>query len=75
MSAMKFTIDRIESGIAVLISQDDPLVRINLPVPLLPPASGEGSVVSLSVERDDDEARAARDRVARLQEKLKKSAL
>jgi hypothetical protein len=73
MSSMKFTIDRIEEGIAVLISRDDPHLRINAPCTILPPGSGEGSVVSLLIERDDDEARAARERIARLQEKLKKS--
>ena len=69
---MKYTIDRVENGIAVLISQDDPLVRINVPVTLLPSGCAEGSVVSVSIEMDEDETRTARDRVARLVEKLKK---
>jgi hypothetical protein len=71
MSATKFTIDRIEAGMAVLISRNDPIVRITIPVLLLPPGCGEGSVVSLALEPDDDETRAARDRVFHLQEKLK----
>jgi hypothetical protein len=73
MSMMKFSVDRIESGIAVLILRDDPLVRVNVPVALLPPGCGEGTIVTLSIEPDKDETRAARDRVTLLQEKLKRS--
>ena len=71
MGATKFTIDRVETGIAVLISREDPLLRINVPIRLLPPGSGEGSVLSLSFKPDEEEACAARERVASLQEKLK----
>jgi hypothetical protein len=71
MKSMKFSIDRIETGIAVLISRDDISVRITIPSTLLPPGSGEGSIVSLSIVPDDEETRAARNRVLGLQKKLK----
>jgi hypothetical protein len=70
---MKYTVDRIEEGIAVLISQNDPLIRLNVPAVLLPTGCGEGCVVSLAIERDDAETRRVGDRVVMLQEKLKKS--
>jgi hypothetical protein len=69
---MKMIIDRIEEGIAVLISQDDPAVRVPIPVTLLPPGSGEGDCIRVSLERDGDATTAARDRVSLLLEKLKK---
>ncbi|MEI8331914.1 MAG: hypothetical protein WCF90_09775 [Methanomicrobiales archaeon] len=42
---MKATIDRIEEGIAVLISSEGDPIRLNVPVSLLPP--GKKKVISL----------------------------
>lgn len=70
---MKFTVDRVEAGIAVLISRDEPPVQIPIPARLLPEGCGEGSIITLTLEREDAETNAARDHIARLQEKLKKS--
>jgi hypothetical protein len=69
---MRMTIDRIEEGIAVLISRDDPAVRVPVPVTLLPPGSMEGDSIRVSLERDGEATAAARDRVSLLLEKLKK---
>ena len=69
---MKATIDRIEEGIAVLIDRDDDTRHIRIPVPLLPPGSKEGDVITLALERDEEATAAAMARVAGLVEKLRK---
>jgi Protein of unknown function (DUF3006) len=50
---MKATIDRIEGGIAVLVSREDETVRIQVPVRVLPVGSREGDILSITLERDD----------------------
>jgi len=50
---MKATIDRIEGGIAVLISLEDKQLRIQVPVSILPGGSLEGDILSVMLERDD----------------------
>lgn len=69
---MKMTIDRIEEGIAVLVSLEDKPQKVNVPVSLIPPGSREGDVVTMQLERDDEATAAARERVSSLLEKLKK---
>ena len=69
---MKFTLDRIDEGIAVLISREEEPVRMTIPVSLLPPGVKEGDIVTLSIERDDEGTAAARIRVTGLLDKLKK---
>ena len=69
---MKFTLDRIDEGIAVLISREEEPVRMTIPVSLLPPGVKEGDIVTLSIERDDEATAAARIRVTGLLDKLKK---
>jgi hypothetical protein len=68
---MYLTIDRIESGIAVLIGREDESMRLEVPLPLLPEGSREGDVLMLSLTRSESEARSAKDRVSALQERLK----
>jgi len=63
---MRAMVDRIEGTLAVLISCDDELVRLNLPVSLLPPGTREGDIVTLSIGRDEEATRAAKERVAGL---------
>ena len=67
---MKAAVDRIEGTLAVLISCEDESVRLNLPVALLPPGTREGEIVSLSIVRDEEATRAARERVSGLIGKL-----
>ena len=67
---MKAAVDRIEETIAVLISCEDESVRLNLPVSILPPGTREGDIVSLSIGRDEEATRAAKERVAGLIGKL-----
>ncbi len=68
---MKFTIDRIEEDVAVLISSENEPVRITIPSSLLPDCVKEGDVVIMSIERDEESTAASKDRVSSLIEKLK----
>jgi len=68
---MKATIDRIEVGIAVLISAEEEPVRITIPVSLLPPGAKEGDTVTIGIDRDEVATAASKDRVSSLIEKLK----
>ncbi len=68
---MKATIDRIEEGIAVLISAEEEPVRMTVPVSLLPPCAKEGDSVTISIDRDEGATAASKDRVSSLIEKLK----
>ena len=68
---MRVTIDRIEEGIAILLLDDEPGSRFSLPVSHLPPGTCEGDMLTLFLERDEDETRAARDRSAALIAKLR----
>ncbi|MDP3396215.1 MAG: DUF3006 domain-containing protein [Methanoregula sp.] len=69
---MKATIDRIEEGVAVLISTDKEPVRMTVPVSVLPPGAKEGDIVSIAIDRDEGTTAASKDRVSSLIEKLKK---
>jgi len=69
---MKATIDRIEEGIAVLISIEEMPARMTVPASLLPPGAKEGECITLSIERDDMATEEARVRVTGLLDKLKK---
>ena len=68
---MRATIDRIEEDIAVLLLDDEPGSRCTLSVTFLPPGTREGDVLTLTLERDEDETRAARDRSAALIARLR----
>jgi|CryBogDrversion2_1035201.scaffolds.fasta_scaffold145048_1 hypothetical protein len=69
---MKAMIDRIEEGIAVLISLDDETLRMNVPAFLLPDGSREGDILTITCERDVEATRAAHERMVGLVERLKK---
>ena len=69
---MKATIDRIDEGIAVLISVTEDPVRMTVPVSLLPPGAKEGDSVTIGIEPDEAATIASKDRVISLIEKLKK---
>jgi len=68
---MKATIDRIEGTIAVLISQDDEAVRINLPVSFLPQGCREGDILTIRIERDTTGTKEAKERLSGRIERLK----
>ena len=71
-AGMKATIDRIESGIAVLVSREDVNVRIQLPVSVLPAGSREGDILSILLERDDVATAEAKAETASLIGRLKR---
>jgi hypothetical protein len=68
---MKATIDRIEGDIAVLILRDNEMLRVNVPVSLLPADSREGDIVTITIERDAAATLLAHERVTGLIERLK----
>jgi Protein of unknown function (DUF3006) len=68
---MKATIDRIEEGIAVLISVEEEPVCMTVPVSLLPPGAKEGDIVNIAIEHDDGATATSKNRVSSLIEKLK----
>lgn len=61
---IRAAVDRIEGTIAVLVSQDDESVRVNVPLSLLPPGCREGDIVTITIDRDPQATTAARDRVS-----------
>ena len=69
---MKATIDRIEEGVAVLISIEEEPARMTVPVSLLPPGAKEGDAITIAIDRDEGATAASKDRVSSLIEKLKK---
>lgn len=71
-AGMKATIDRIESGIAVLVSREDVNVRIQLPVSVLPAGSREGDILSILLEQDDVATAEAKAETASLIGRLKR---
>ena len=70
---MKCTIDRVEEGIAVLIPLDTPRQRITVPLALLPAGCREGDILNLAFEKDPAATAAAKERVAGVIERMKKS--
>jgi hypothetical protein len=70
---MKVTVDRIDEGIAVLLSRDDDALQVRIPARLLPPDCREGDILTVTFERDDAATRDAKSRVAGLIRDLKKS--
>lgn len=70
---MKATIDRIDEGIAVLISRDDDTLQVRIPARLLPPDCREGDILTVTFERDETATAEAKSRVAGLIRNLKKS--
>jgi hypothetical protein len=70
---MKCTIDRVEEGTAVLIPVENPQYRITVPLALLPAGSGEGDILDMAFEKDPAATAAAKERVAGLIKRLKKT--
>ncbi|MFA4972466.1 MAG: DUF3006 domain-containing protein [bacterium] len=67
---MKFTVDRIEEGILVLLLRVDEGVKVEIPS-VLAPGICEGDIVDLTITKDETETDAAKQRVSSLIEKLK----
>ncbi|HII99865.1 MAG TPA: DUF3006 domain-containing protein [Methanoregula sp.] len=60
---MQVSVDRIESGIAILIGREDETVRISIPAGSLPAGCREGDILTLALERDEVATAEARARV------------
>ncbi len=69
---MNVSIDHIDEGIAVLIMQDKPWERIQVPVSLLPPGCREGDILTLTLTSDPAATEAVKERVSTLIKKMKK---
>jgi hypothetical protein len=69
---MKYIIDRIDDGIAVLIPPDGAGDHIRIPVAGIPSGSREGDVLTLTLRRDTVATRAAEKRVLGLIETMKR---
>ena len=70
---MKCTLDRLEEGTAVLIPLDTPRQRITVPLALLPAGCGEGDILDVAFEKDPAATVAAKERIAGVIERMKKS--
>ena len=72
MKNFKVTLDRIEENIAVLLVRDEEKIKINIPFCLLPPECREGDILDITIARNVQETKDAKERVSGLLEKLKK---
>jgi len=68
---MQVTVDRIESGMAILIGREDETLRISIPAKSLPEGCREGDILTLALERDEVATAEVRERVAAKIEKLR----
>ncbi len=69
---MKVTFDRAEGEVAVLLVRDEEILRIIVPLSLLPGGSREGDILDISIARDETATEEARKRVQDLIDRLKK---
>ena len=68
--SLKFTVDRIEEGYAVLLLRDEESTTVNWPLETIPFSVSEGDILTFEIEKDEEEREAARERVKSLQQKL-----
>lgn len=69
---MKVSVDRIETGIATLLSCKDPGIRFTVPVVDLPPGCRENDILTITFVRDDAATAAAQERAGILVARLRK---
>ena len=68
--SLKFTVDRIEEGYAVLLLRDEESTTLNWPLETIPFSVSEGDILTFEIEKDEEEREAARERVKSLLQKL-----
>ena len=68
--SLKFTVDRIEEGYAVLLLRDEESTTVNWPLETTPFSVSEGDILTFEIEKDEEEREAARERVKSLLQKL-----
>lgn len=61
------TVDRIEGSVAVLL---DGATQVDVPSAWLPPGTGEGSVLIVTVRRDPEAENVLRERIRKAHERL-----
>lgn len=66
-------VDRIESGLAVIVLSDDDEIQFDIPLKYLPVGTKEGDHLTLAFEPNPAGAEAARKRIAEMKKELKKS--
>jgi len=71
---MKVTVDRFEGETAVLLVRPEETKQILFPRELLPGVA-EGDILAITVEKEEKETDAARERVSSLIEKLRNKAI
>ena len=71
--SLQLSIDRIESGIAVLISDPAEAVTLNIPLRYLPAGAQAGDALTLAFSIDKESTAATRQRVTELQAELQKN--
>lgn len=67
---MRAVIDRFEGDLAVLLFEEKGLA-VTLPRELLPPGSGEGDILLVSLEKNPEATREQREKVEDLLKKLR----
>lgn len=68
--SLKFTVDRIEEGYAVLLLRDEESTTVNWPLETIPFSVSEGDILTFEIEKDEQEKEAVRERVKSLLQKL-----
>lgn len=69
---MKATLDRIEGDIAILLARNGEIIRLNIPMSLLPEGCREGDILDISITRDEKDTEESKARVSGMIERLKK---
>ncbi len=67
---MRAVVDRLENGYAVLLWGEGE-IKVNLPRELLPPGAGEGSILKISLEVDEEGTEKQREKISHLLHRLK----
>lgn len=70
---LSVVIDRIESGLAVIMLSDDDEVQFDIPIKYLPAGASEGDHLSISFEIDQESKEATKKRIRELKENLNTS--
>ncbi|KAJ3057318.1 Chitin synthase, class 5 [Rhizophlyctis rosea] len=68
VTSVQFTVGKLDAGMAILLSPDHHLIEF--PATILPEGVTTGSIVNLTIERNQDEERRQRDEFLTLQEDI-----
>ena len=68
---IKTTVDRIENTIAILLVRPEEIIKINIPLSLLPEGIKEGDILNIEITKEIQETEETKERVSALVDKLK----